>query len=73
MAADRLYKEKKIRGFCHLSTGQEALAVGIEHSLTKEDDLTTRVKSNHHQQTKKSSSNNSPPEFSPSYIAAHSP
>lgn len=41
MDADRLYKEKKIRGFCHLSTGQEAVAAGIEHAITKEDSVIT--------------------------------
>lgn len=41
LAADALYKVRKIRGFCHLSTGQEAVAVGIEHGITREDKLIT--------------------------------
>lgn len=38
-ASAQLYKERLVRGFCHLSTGQEACAVGLCAALRKEDNL----------------------------------
>jgi len=41
IACDKEYKVRNIRGFCHLYDGQEAVAVGVEAGVTREDDWTT--------------------------------
>lgn len=39
IACDTEYKARNIRGFCHLYDGQEAIAVGLQSALSKDDDV----------------------------------
>ena len=40
-AAASLYKEKAVRGFCHLCSGQEAVCVGIHAGMREQDTVIT--------------------------------
>ena len=49
ITCDQEYKNKNIRGFCHLYDGQEAIGIGCITGITKEDSLITSYRCHAHQ------------------------